>query len=53
MPYRLPEVLAAHPELREVGRLGLVESFGCVKLMLWDEDRRRLVSFRQARGLRD
>jgi omega-6 fatty acid desaturase (delta-12 desaturase) len=50
--YRLPEVLAAHPELREVGRLGLLESFGCVKLVLWDEDRRRLVSFREARGLR-
>jgi omega-6 fatty acid desaturase (delta-12 desaturase) len=43
--YRLPEVLRNHPELAEVGRLTLVESFRCVRLALWDEDRRRLVSF--------
>jgi acyl-lipid omega-6 desaturase (Delta-12 desaturase) len=47
--YRLPRVLRDHPELRDVGRLTLRESFGCVRLVLWDETQRRLVSFRDAR----
>ena len=46
--YRLPEVLRNHPELGEVGRLSLWESFACVRLALWDEDKGRLVSFREA-----
>ena len=50
--YRLPEMLRDHPVLAEVGRLGLMESFACVRLTLWDEDRERLVSFREARRLR-
>jgi omega-6 fatty acid desaturase (delta-12 desaturase) len=48
--YRLPRVLRDHPELRAVGRLTLLESFRCVRLVLWDETRRRLVSFREARA---
>ena len=47
--YRLPRVLRDHPELRQVGRLTLLESFRCVRLVLWDETQRRLVSFREAR----
>ncbi len=39
--YRLREVLRDHPELQEVGRLTLWHSFGCVRLALWDEDKRR------------
>ena len=46
--YRLPEVLRNHPALGEVGRLSLWESFACVRLALWDEDKGRLVSFREA-----
>jgi acyl-lipid omega-6 desaturase (Delta-12 desaturase) len=46
--YRLPEVLKAHPELRGISRVGLRESFGCARLVLWDEERSRLVSFRDA-----
>jgi len=49
--YRLPEVLRDHPELGGVGRLTLLKSFGCVRLALWDEASRRLVSFREARAL--
>jgi len=45
--YRLPEVLRKHPELADIGRLGLLESFRCVRLVLWDEGRKRLVSFRE------
>jgi omega-6 fatty acid desaturase (delta-12 desaturase) len=46
--YRLPEVLKAHPELVEMGRITFGESISAVKLKLWDEERRRLVSFREA-----
>jgi omega-6 fatty acid desaturase (delta-12 desaturase) len=45
--YRLPEVLRDHPELRDISRLTLWQSFKCVRLTLWDEERRRLVSFRE------
>jgi omega-6 fatty acid desaturase (delta-12 desaturase) len=43
--YRLPRVLRDHPELRGVSRLTLLQSFQCVRLVLWDESRRRLISF--------
>ena len=46
--YRLPHVLRDHPELRDVGRLTLWQSLRCVPLALWDERRRRLVSFRDS-----
>ena len=44
--YRLQRVLRDHPELRDVGRLTLWQSLRSVPLVLWDERRRRLVSFR-------
>lgn len=47
--YRLPEVLRDRPELRDVGRLTLWQSLGAVRLVLWDEQKRRLISFREAR----
>jgi acyl-lipid omega-6 desaturase (Delta-12 desaturase) len=47
--YRLPLVLRDHPDLAGIGRLTLLQSLGCVRLVLWDEDRQRLVSFREAR----
>jgi omega-6 fatty acid desaturase (delta-12 desaturase) len=43
--YRLPEVLNAHPEIRAIGRMSLGESLRCVRLTLWDEERRTLVPF--------
>jgi omega-6 fatty acid desaturase (delta-12 desaturase) len=46
--YRLPEVLEDHPVLDGAGRLTLWESFGCVRLTLWDERRKRLVAFDEA-----
>jgi omega-6 fatty acid desaturase (delta-12 desaturase) len=49
--YRLPRVLRDHPELRNVGRLTLLQSFRSVRLVLWDEGQRRLVSFREARRI--
>jgi len=47
--YRLPKVLRDHPELRNVSRLTIVQSLRCVRLVLWDEARRRLISFREMR----
>jgi acyl-lipid omega-6 desaturase (Delta-12 desaturase) len=48
--YRLPRVLREHPELRGVSRLTLLQSLQCVRLVLWDESQRRLISFREMRG---
>ena len=47
--YRLPLVLRDYPELRNIGRLTLRQSFRCVRLVLWDEARQRLVSFHELR----
>jgi acyl-lipid omega-6 desaturase (Delta-12 desaturase) len=47
--YRLPVVLRDHPNLDGIGRLTLLESIRCVRLVLWDEGRQRLVSFREMR----
>ena len=47
--YRLPAVLRDHPELRDVGRLTLLDSLRCVRLVLWDEEHGQLVSFRDIR----
>lgn len=46
--YRLPEVLRDYPELHNVNRLTLWQSLAAVRLVLWDEEKRRLVSFREA-----
>lgn len=48
--YRLAEALHEHPELRSVSRLTLMESFRCLPLALWDEDKRQLVGFADARA---
>jgi len=47
--YRLTEVLRDHPELGEIGRITLRESLAGVRLALWDEEQRRLISFREGR----
>nr|CAD6413731.1 fatty acid desaturase [Rhizobium sp. Q54] len=49
--YRLPEVLRDHPQLAGIGRITLLDSLRCVKLVLWDEERRKLVTFRTATSL--
>ena len=46
--YRLPKVLRDHPELKTVGRLTLWDSVKGVRLSLWCEKRKKLVSFRAA-----
>ena len=46
--YRLPKVLRDHPELKTMGRLTLWDSVKGVRLSLWCEKRKKLVSFRAA-----
>lgn len=45
--HKLPQVIKDHPELKGIGRLTIWESFQSVKLTLWDEKRRQLISFRE------
>jgi len=47
--YRLNRVLRDHPDLRKIGRLTIGQSLACIRLVLWDESRRRMISFRQLR----
>ncbi|WP_233998248.1 fatty acid desaturase [Erythrobacter sp. QSSC1-22B] len=43
--YRLPEVLITFPHLSSMNRFTALETLGTLRLVLWDEDKRRLVSF--------
>jgi omega-6 fatty acid desaturase (delta-12 desaturase) len=47
--YRLQDVLRDHPELHALSRLSLRQSLRCVRLVLWDEPARRLITFRELR----
>lgn len=47
--YRLPRALRHHPDLANIGRLTLGQSLSCVRLVLWDEAARRLISLRELR----
>ncbi|MEL7188009.1 MAG: fatty acid desaturase [Pseudomonadota bacterium] len=49
--YRLPAALKAHPELTEVNRMSARDAFSAMWLALWDEDSRKLVSFKEARRI--
>ena len=46
--YRLPQVLRDYPELADMSRITLFESFKCARLTLWDKDGYRMISFREA-----
>ncbi len=49
--YRLPEVIEDHEMLAQTKRITLRQSLRCAHLHLWDEHRRRLLSFAEARAL--
>ncbi len=49
--YRLQKCLDENPELQRVTRITLWEGIKTLRLSLWDEDSRRLISFREARRL--
>ncbi len=46
--YRLNEAMRDLPVLRSIGQVSIAESFSSVRLVLWDERERRLVSFKEA-----
>jgi len=46
--YRLTEVLRDHPDLANAQKLTVRQSLACVKLQLWDEQDRKLLSYAQA-----
>ncbi len=48
--YRLRDALDAHPELAHVNRLTIGQTVKPFLLTLWDEDRGKMVSFREARS---
>ncbi len=50
--YRLRQCLRENPELQQVTRLTLWDSLKCSRLKLWDEERRKLVSFRHLGSIR-
>jgi omega-6 fatty acid desaturase (delta-12 desaturase) len=47
--YRLPRAMRENARLESISRLTLWESIKCVRLVLWDESRGKLVSFREMR----
>ena len=49
--YRLHDVMRDYPELANIRRLTFRQSLACIKLRLWDEDGKKLVSFAQARAI--
>ncbi len=51
--YRLGRVLKENPELGEIGRVTLWESVKAVRLVLWDESNRKLISFRDMRRMQN
>ncbi|MCB0416544.1 MAG: fatty acid desaturase [Bdellovibrionaceae bacterium] len=52
--YRLPEAMAAIPELQNPGRTSLRprDIASCMRLKLWDPEQHRMVSFAEARPVR-
>jgi acyl-lipid omega-6 desaturase (Delta-12 desaturase) len=48
--YRLQECLDANPALQDVTRISIWDSARLFRLALWDEDRRRMIPFRELRG---
>ena len=49
--YRLQQCLDENPQLQHVTRITIWDGLKTLRLALWDEDSRRLISFREARRL--
>lgn len=50
--YHLKACFDNIPEVRQVTRLSIAESFRCARLHLWDETEKRLVSYRHLRTIK-
>ena len=44
--HKLPKVVKDYPELNEIGRLSFWNSLKCVRLTLWDEELKAMVTFK-------
>jgi omega-6 fatty acid desaturase (delta-12 desaturase) len=44
-------VLRDNPELTTIGRLTMWDSLKCVRLVLWDENAKKLISFSEMRRM--
>jgi omega-6 fatty acid desaturase (delta-12 desaturase) len=49
--YRLNDALRDFQDLATINRIGILDSLRLVRLALWDEKNRRMVSFREAKAL--
>ncbi len=49
--HKLPKVVEDHPELKEIGRLTFFQSLKTVRLTLWDEHRKQMISFKEFNSL--
>jgi len=49
--YRLQQCLDENPQLQQVTRISIWDGIKTLRLALWDEESRRLISFREARRL--
>ncbi len=49
--YRLQQCLDENPQLQRVTRIGIWDGIKTLNLALWDEESKRLISFREARHL--
>lgn len=49
--HRLPQTLKAFPELKGIGHLTFWESLKCVRLTLWDEKAKKLLTFKEFSAL--
>lgn len=49
--YRLHDVMRDFPELAGIRRLTFFQSLACIKLRLWDEEAKKMVSFADARAI--
>ena len=47
--YYLDDVLKDHPQLKAVQRVTLRSSLRSIKFSLWDENKKKMVSFSEAR----
>ena len=51
--YRFPQIMRDRPELKNIGRLTMAQSLRCIPLVLWDETTQLLISFRDAKKLKN
>ncbi len=50
--YKLQQCLEENPEFQRVTRIRFRDTFGCMRLTLWDEEQQKLIRFRDLRKLK-